>query len=134
MYTRKNDDGTVGVTFQTTKGEVDVTMSRAQALALGALLVSDSASGILYAIEDAQIGRTLKPLLRVTQKGLRNTAEIADLHSRAKQALEQGHTGAALDLLDRPWRLGLEMTQAQAQENQDLETRARLSDSARASY
>jgi translation elongation factor EF-4 len=68
MYTRKNDDGTIGVSFQTTEGEVDVTMSRAQALALGALLVSDSASGILYAIEDAQNGHTLEPLRRTTLK------------------------------------------------------------------
>jgi hypothetical protein len=53
-----------------------------------------------------------------------------DYHNLAKHALANGAPDTALDFLDQPWRLGLEMTTAEARENGKLEAVARNFDEA----
>lgn len=54
ISTRKRDDGTIKVSFDSDAGAIEFVLSRSQALALGARLVDDAALSILHTIQDAK--------------------------------------------------------------------------------
>ena len=54
MHTSKENNGTIIVSLNTKEGEVNLILSKEQALGLGARLIDDATNAILYVLEDAR--------------------------------------------------------------------------------